>query len=137
MQRTIFEKIIAREVSADIVYEDDAVLAFLDIKPINHGHTLIVPKVKFENIFDANPEVFAHMAKVAQRIAVALREVTSCDGVNLTMNNGSDAGQEIFHAHIHVIPRFHGDEAYRPAKHLTYDKDTAEGIVKALTVKLA
>lgn len=132
MEKTIFEKIIDREIPAEIVYEDDTVLAFLDIKPINVGHTLIVPKRKFVNIFDGDPEVLAHMLRVGKRIADALRTLGICDGINILMNNEAAAGQEIFHAHLHVIPRKAEDGAYLPAKHLAYDADAAKKIAASL-----
>ncbi len=117
---TIFEKIIAREILADIVYEDDIVLAFLDINPVNKGHTLVVPKVAFENIFDGDIAVLGHMMAVAQKIARALLETVGATGVNLHMNNGETAGQEVPHAHLHVIPRFKKGEAFMAAKHEEY-----------------
>ena len=132
MEKTIFEKIIDREIPAEIIYEDEQVLAFLDIKPINIGHALIIPKKKFVNIFDADPEVLGHMTKIAHKIALALREVTECDGVNILMNNESAAGQEVFHAHMHVIPRKTDDHAYLPAKHLPYDETTSKEVATLL-----
>lgn len=133
----IFEKIIAREIPAEIVYEDDLVLAFLDIKPINVGHTLVVPKKKFVNVFDADPEVLAHMTKIAQKIACTLHELGRCDGVNLLMNSESAAGQEVFHAHMHVIPRITGDEAYKHAKHIPYDAVAGKEVAAAIAARLA
>ena len=132
MEKTIFEKIIAREIPADIVFEDDLVLAFLDIAPINHGHTLIIPKKKFVNIFDADPTVLAHMTHIAQKLAVALKSITHADGINLVMNNEAAAGQKVFHAHMHVIPRFEGDDAFQPIKHLAYDETISKEIAASL-----
>jgi histidine triad (HIT) family protein len=136
MQPTIFEKIIAREIPADIVYEDDVIIAFLDIKPINHGHTLIVPKKPFVNIFDGDPEVLAHMMKVAHTLANAIKEVTHCNGINILMNNGEAAGQEVFHAHMHVIPRIDHDGAYLSARHITFDSEIAKNIVDGIKARL-
>ena len=116
----IFDKIIAREIPAEIVYEDDLVIAFLSIQPINHGHTLVVPKKKFVNIFDGDPIVLGHMMQIGQKIALCLKTKLGFDGVNILMNNEASAGQEVFHAHLHVIPRLSGDGAYQPAKHVTY-----------------
>lgn len=113
---TIFSKIINREIPADIIYEDDLVLAFLDITPVNQGHTLVIPKKPFTNIFDGNPEVLAHMMKVAQKVGQALMQEKLADGINLVMNNGEAAGQEVFHAHLHVVPRITGDNAYSKPK---------------------
>lgn len=114
---TIFTKIINREIPAEIVYEDDIVLAFLDISPVNHGHTLVIPKSHFVNAFDAEPEIFAHMHKVGLKIAKALEKAGLADGVNMVTNNGEAAGQEVFHSHLHIIPRKLGDLAFTRPKH--------------------
>jgi len=129
---TIFEKIIAREIPADIVYEDDLVLAFLDIHPVNVGHTLVVPKKKFVNIFDGDSEILGHMMQIAQRLGKAIHEATACDGVNVSMNNGAASGQEVFHAHIHIIPRFDDDAAFQKPKHVAYDAAIAAKITAML-----
>jgi histidine triad (HIT) family protein len=120
MNTSIFNKIIAREVPADIVYEDDTVIAFLDIHPIRKGHTLIVPKKQFENIFDGDPEVLGHMTKIAQKVARALLKTVEARGVNLHMNNGHEAGQDVLHAHMHIIPRYRRGEAFAIPEHDTY-----------------
>lgn len=136
MHNTIFEKIIAREIPADIVYEDDLVLAFLDIQPNNHGHTLIVPKKKFRNVFDGDPRVLGHMMEIAQKLAIALREITKCDGINITMNNEEASGQIVFHAHLHVIPRFLNDGVFGHSKRIPYDEAVAKKIAALLREKL-
>ncbi len=120
---TIFTKIINREIPAHIVYEDEIVLAFLDITPVNHGHTLVIPKTPFTNAFDANAEVFAHMHKVGIRIANALKTAGLADGVNMITNNGEAAGQEVFHSHLHIIPRKAGDQAFTKPKHVEVNSD--------------
>ena len=117
---TIFKKIIDREIPADVVYEDETVLAFLDIHPIRKGHTLVIPKETCENIFDVKPEIFAHMMITAQKIAKAIMETTGAKGVNIHMNNGHEAGQDVPHAHIHIIPRFARSEAFVVPNHETY-----------------
>ena len=114
---TIFAKIINHEIPADIVYEDAAVLAFLDISPINPGHTLVIPKKYFMNIFDGDATTLAHMMTVGQKIAQALVQTGLAEGVNLIMNNGEAAGQEVWHSHLHVIPRLSGDESFTKPKH--------------------
>lgn len=113
---TIFEKIIAREVPADIIYEDDIVMVFLDIKPINLGHALVVPKVAFVNIFDGDPDTLAHMMKIGVEIGRRQQTVLGAEGVNLFMNSGAASGQEVFHSHLHVIPRFTDDHVFVPPK---------------------
>lgn len=109
---TIFKKIIDREIPSDIVYEDDKVLAFLDIYPIRKGHTLIVPKKEFTNILDGDTDTLAHMMVVAQKIARALMEAVDAEGINIHMNNGHEAEQDVLHAHLHVIPRYKRGEAF-------------------------
>jgi histidine triad (HIT) family protein len=117
---TIFQKIIDRTVPAEVIYEDAVVLAFLDINPIRKGHTLIIPKHPYVDIFDMDPEVLGHMARVAQKIARALMHSLHAHGVNLHMNNGQEAGQDVFHAHLHVIPRLTRDEAFLNPQHESY-----------------
>ena len=134
---TIFEKIIQREVPADIVYEDDCVLAFLDIRPNSKGHTLIVPKECFVNIFDADDEVIGHMMRIAKKISHALVKATGASGVNLVMNNGADAGQEVFYAHLHVIPRMAHDGVFSAPQHTTYIQDEAAILAEAIKSAIA
>lgn len=116
---TIFEKIIAREVPADIVYEDEHVLAFLDIKPVHVGHTLVIPKIPFVNIFDGDEAILAHMMRIAAMLGKRLEKRLGANGVNLIMNNNAAAGQEVFHAHLHVIPRYENDHAFTSPKRST------------------
>lgn len=116
----LFLKIIAGDIPSARIYEDDMVVVFLDIHPNNKGHALVVPREKFQNIFDGNPEILAHMMKVAQKVAAAQKRALLCDGVNLVMNNERAAGQEIFHAHLHVIPRFTNDGVFGPHTHTAY-----------------
>jgi len=129
---TIFTKIINREIPADIIYEDDIVLAFLDIQPVNPGHTLIIPKVPSVDGTVTDPDTLAHIMKVGQTIAQALQKVTSCTGVNYIMNNGADAGQEVFHTHLHVIPRHKDDKAFEPIHRKEYLAAEAQDIVEAM-----
>jgi histidine triad (HIT) family protein len=129
---TIFSKIIAGEIPCHKIYEDDRVLAFLDINPIQPGHTLIVPKVASENGLYADPEDLAHLMKVAQKIGNALVEVTGCDGINFGMNNGVAAGQKVMHTHLHVIPRFTDDGVFAGPLQGEYEDGEACGL--AITI---
>lgn len=137
IMETIFSKIIAREIPADIVYEDDLVLAFLDISPVNYGHTLVIPKEPFVNAFDAEPETLAHMMKVGQKVAQALKKSGLAEGVNLIMNNDAIAGQEVFHAHLHVVPRLNGDSSFQKPKHVAVDSETYQKTKERLKTALA
>ncbi|MFN3188304.1 MAG: HIT family protein [Candidatus Paceibacteria bacterium] len=122
-ETSIFTKIITREIPADIVYEDETVIAFLTIEPINPGHTLIVPKKPFVNIFDGEEKGLSTMMVIAKKISNALIVANLATAVNLIMNNGTDAGQEVFHAHLHVVPRLKNDEALLPPKHTVTNSD--------------
>ncbi len=102
----IFCKIINSELPAAKVYEDDHVLAFLDISQVTKGHTLVIPKVHTENIFTLTPEAAGQLFRVVPMIANALKRAFSPVGLNLLNNNGEQAGQTVFHCHLHLIPRY-------------------------------
>jgi histidine triad (HIT) family protein len=104
----IFCRIAQKQVPASFVYEDEKVIAFLDIKPLNEGHTLVIPKSHYENIFEIPVELVAHLHGVTKRIALAVKKATNADGISISQQNGKAAGQEIFHLHVHVIPRYEG-----------------------------
>lgn len=118
----IFCGIIEGKIPSEKVYEDDNVLSFLDINPNNHGHTLVVPKDHFENLYVIPGEPLCRMALVVQKLAIAVREATQADGVNIMMNNESAAGQVVNHAHIHIIPR-HESDVWPHFPHQTYSGD--------------
>ena len=107
---TLFEKIISREIPADIVYEDDYTCAFLDITPRKKGHTLVVPKKPIKDIFELDDETAKHLLKTVAKVSNAVKKGTGAAGVNLIVNNGEAAGQEVFHLHFHIIPRFSSQE---------------------------
>jgi len=101
----LFCKIIAGEIPATKVYEDEHTFAFLDIRPVNLGHTLVIPKKHFKNLYELESPYENAVMQTAQKVARAIKKGLSADGVNLGMNNDAPAGQIIFHAHLHVIPR--------------------------------
>lgn len=105
----IFCKIIDGEIPAHKVYEDDFTFAFLDINPNNHGHTLVIPKDHFENIYGLPDETLCRLMITVKKIALAVKNGMDADGVNIGMNNESAAGQLVNHAHVHIIPRFVND----------------------------
>ena len=93
-----------------MVFEDELVCAFMDIQPVNPGHVLIIPKQHAMFLHDLHEETGGHMFRIAQRIAVAVRRSgVKCEGVNMFLADGEAAGQEVFHVHLHVFPRFVGD----------------------------
>ncbi len=110
MKDCIFCKIIRGELPSSVVYEDDLVFAFMDIRPINQGHILVVPRQHAESIADVEDETVAHMLVIANRINRALRKSDiKTEGINYLLADGKAAGQEVFHAHLHIIPRYQGD----------------------------
>ena len=131
----IFCKIDRGEVTAEKVYEDKDTLAFLDIRPNNVGHTLVVPKEHYENTYSTPDNVLCAVIKTAKKVAVAVKKGTGADGINITNNNDSPAGQLIFHTHFHIVPRF-TDDGFKhwPGKEVREDtlKEAAEKIRKSL-----
>lgn len=106
----IFCRIVKGIIPTSNVYTDEKVIAFMDIQPVNPGHVLVIPKTHAAQLSELNPETGAHMFKVAMRTAEAIRQSgVKCEGVNLLLADGESASQEIFHVHLHVIPRFLGD----------------------------
>lgn len=105
----LFCKIINKEIPAEIIYEDDLCLAFLDIRPVNPGHTLMIPKEHTRNIFDSSDKLLAHLLPVIKKISLAIKEFLPAEGINIHFNNEPAAGQVIFHTHAHIIPRYSSD----------------------------
>lgn len=128
----IFCKIVKGEIPANKVYEDDNSLAFLDIRPNNHGHTLVIPKDHFENIYTLPDETLAHLSLATKKVAIAVKNGMEADGINLIMNNEEAAGQIIFHAHIHIIPRTEND-GFKPWPQKEYYEDEAKDVAKKIS----
>ena len=113
--QNIFAKILRGELPCYKVYEDDKVLAFLDIMPRAPGHTLVLPKAPARNLLDVDPADLAHVMQVAQKIARAGMKAFGADGVTVQQFNESAGGQVVFHLHVHVIPRRDGEPMKPPA----------------------
>ncbi|MAF24280.1 HIT family protein [bacterium] len=109
MEDCIFCKIIAGEVPTTKVYEDEDVFAFLDIAPVNPGHTLVIPKEHVENIGKASDDQINSTLTVVRKLAPSIVKASSAQGFNVNTNSGAAAGQSVFHLHFHVIPRHDGD----------------------------
>lgn len=107
----IFCRIVAGEIPSHKVYEDEHTLAFLDIRPSARGHTLVIPKQHTADLFDIAPDSLAATMASAQAVAHILRTKLQPDGMNLFQNNGAAAGQEVFHFHVHLVPRWQGSRA--------------------------
>jgi diadenosine tetraphosphate (Ap4A) HIT family hydrolase len=107
----IFCDILAGRAEATFVYRDALCAAFMDIRPVNPGHVLVVPVRHAEGLSATRPDEWKGITDLGKRIAAALRASDlKCEGVNLFLADGESAGQEVFHAHLHVLPRFQGDE---------------------------
>lgn len=105
----VFCKLLSGELEVSLVHQDDACSAFMDIQPVNPGHTLVIPN-RHAHLADLDADDGAQMFRVAQRIAAALRKCElKCEGINFFLADGEAAGQEVFHVHLHVFPRYSGD----------------------------
>jgi histidine triad (HIT) family protein len=99
-----FCKIAQKEAPASIVYEDENVIAFMSIKPIDVGHTLVIPKKHYENIYKIPEDEVAHLYTIVKKLAHAVQKAVNAEGIRIVQNNGEAAGQVIFHMHVHIIP---------------------------------
>ena len=110
MSGCVFCDIVAGDAPASLVHADDVVVAFMDIRPATPGHLLVIPTQHAADLAGLDEETGAHLFRVAMRLARAIRRSgVRCEGVNLFLADGEAAGQEVFHVHLHVIPRFAGD----------------------------
>jgi len=136
LSECVFCRIVRGELPSWKVYEDEEVMAFLDINPATPGHTLVIPKKHYRNILDAPDEVVAKVFKVAKKISEAVVNGLGAKGVNVITNAEEVAGQVVFHFHVHVVPRYSPDELrfeYTPKK---YSEEEAEEIVKKIKSSL-
>jgi histidine triad (HIT) family protein len=118
MSECIFCQIIQKQLPASVVYEDEQVVAFLSNRPVNEGHTLVVPKKHYANIYEISEDETAYLFKIVKQVALAVRESVDAEGIRIVQNNGEAAGQVVFHLHVHVIPMkpqegFSHGKAYR------------------------
>jgi histidine triad (HIT) family protein len=121
MPDCIFCRIVAGDLPAARVLETAGVLAFLDIAPVHYGHTLIIPKQHYPTLLELPDDIWQEMGQASRRVAQALSTILFAQGFNICMNNFEAAGQVVFHAHLHVVPRYFSDglhlfpqESYRP-----------------------
>jgi histidine triad (HIT) family protein len=133
---SIFSKIVSGEIPSIKVYEDDQTLAFMDISPATRGHTLVICKEEYADLWNIPEETLAAVTRTVQRVAHGLRAALKPDGLNVIQNNGAASGQTVAHYHVHVIPRWEGDTALRLWTPQPADQDqlrvAAEGIRQAI-----
>lgn len=108
----VFCSIINHEIPSKVVYEDDLVLAILDISQVTKGHTLVMPKKHVDNLLECDDETAAHLIQVVKHLAKRIQEKTGASGINILNNNGETAGQTVNHLHFHIIPRYSENDAF-------------------------
>jgi histidine triad (HIT) family protein len=131
MQETVFSKIIRREISADIVYEDNQFLAILDINPVTKGHTLLMPKAEYVWFQDMSDDLFAALALKAKELATGIKQAVGCDYVELVIQ-----GKEVPHVHIHLIPGMVNGKTAEWS-HVSYDAGEAKEFAQKISESLS
>ncbi len=109
MSDCIFCKIVSGGIPAEKIYENEKVLAFMDILPANFGHTLVIPKAHHENLIDTEDSLLCEIILTVKKLAPVIMKALGAEGYNLAVNSGRVAGQIVFHTHFHIIPRFSND----------------------------
>lgn len=109
VKHCIFCDLINGAGEVSICYEDSSAIAFMDIQPVNLGHVLVVPREHYESLSDIPPELAMHLFEVALRLSPVVRRLHGAEDMNLVVNSGAAAGQNVFHYHVHLIPRRSGD----------------------------
>ena len=133
----IFCKLANGDIPTNTLYEDDCVRVIFDAEPAAEGHVLILPKEHFDNIYELDDDTAGHVFKVAKKIATAMNKTLDMDGLNVVQNNGEAAGQTVFHFHMHLIPRYEGDNAGIAAwKQGTLEDAVKEQIIESVTAEL-
>ncbi len=127
----VFCNIVNGKIPSVKLFENEETLAFLDINPNTRGHTLVIPKAHHENIYGLPAETLARTMLTVQHVAIALKNELNADGINIVMNNESAAGQLIWHAHVHIIPRTNEDNGYVGQKY-TYIAGEMEEIAEQI-----
>ena len=115
-EKNIFAKIIRGELPAEKIFENNKVLAFMDIMPRSPGHLLVIPKSSARNILDIDDENLCEVIKVVKKIAIASKRAMNATGVTIQQFSEADGGQEVFHLHFHIIPRYTGKPMNRPGQ---------------------
>jgi histidine triad (HIT) family protein len=132
----IFAKILRGELPAAKVYEDSAVLAFLDLFPQSRGHTLVLPKAAARNLFDADPAMLQELIVRVQKVARGVRSALKPDGITVMQFNGQAAGQSVFHLHFHIIPRWEGQALRGHAQGGMADEDELAALAQQITAAI-
>lgn len=131
----IFCKIAAGEIPSATLYEDDDFRVILDIEPASKGHALILPKEHYANLYGLDDAIAAKALVLAKKMVTKLTDILGCDGYNIVQNNGTVAGQSVFHYHMHLIPRYEGDTVDIKWKLGTLTEEDKEEILQKMNEK--
>ena len=132
MDNCIFCKILKNEIPSSTVYEDDKFRAIMDIGPVAKGHVILLAKEHAANLLEADDELLSAALPAVKKVAKAVKKTVGCDGINILQNNGEEAGQTVFHLHIHVIPRNKEDGVKLPPPMVTYADGEAAELAKKI-----
>jgi len=136
MDDCIFCKIVKGEIPSYKIYEDEKVLAFLDIRPLSKGHTLVLPKEHYENILDIPEELYEYISKIVKRVSKVIQDRYSPEGILINQNNGKRAGQEVPHMHIHIKPIYEDTKVLSEMDYRKeFSKEDMLKFQKELTIK--
>lgn len=136
MNDCIFCEIAAGRIPCTKVYEDEDILAFLDIHPVSNGHTLVIPKIHSPKLDECSLDILEKLIRCLRRIAGAVQKAVASDGYNVLSNNGRAAGQLVDHIHFHIIPRNTGDGVFSKWDHFQYSEGKAEILAEKIRQKL-
>ena len=126
----VFCKIVNGDIPSNTIYENSEFKVIMDISPATKGHVLVLPKEHFKDIYDIDAETAGKLFQLAAVVARALKEVLHCDGLNIIQNNGEIAGQTVFHFHMHLIPRYEGDDVTVKWKEHSMDAEEMDRLRK-------
>lgn len=132
MDNCIFCKIIKKEIPGVTVYEDESFLGIMDISPANKGHVILLAKNHVADVFELDEQTASRAMIVVTKVAKALKEELNCDGINVLQNNGTVAGQTVFHYHIHIIPRYKDDAVNIAWEYQNYEEGEAKKLSESI-----
>jgi histidine triad (HIT) family protein len=133
----IFCKLAAGVYPSSTIYEDDLFRVILDISPATKGHALLIPKRHIENIYELDGEESELALFVIREVSCAMKKTLGCDGINVLQNNGSAAGQSVFHLHFHIIPRYENDDVKIPWISVSYEEGEANQLAEKIKTSLS
>lgn len=131
-----FCAIVAGEGAASVVHEDERTVAFMDLNPATEGHTLVIPTGHAAGLSDLDPSVGGRLFEVGMQVASAARAELAPDGINFFLADGAAAGQEVFHVHLHVVPRYEDDDVQFLAEQSTADRAALDAVADRLASRL-